>query len=522
MSGSVLAWAGATAAVGVGLTLYWLSRPVRTGQSGELRLHAVVPEVYLWRGYFSNAAALVLGDQVLVVDTLVSPETAARMRRDLGRATTKPVGCVILTHFHGDHVGGTSVFADVARIASGRTAACLQSRDGEREAYARNFGLITHGVPEVLPPTRTFEGDSLDLQLGGEHLQVLHLGAAETADACAVWWPRRRVLACGDSLATAGFPFTGAPISDEGLQDDGQWLACLQRIRDLEPEVLLPGHGPPLVGRDCIAARIDRVSQLFREVLDTVRQQRQAGGDADAVVARSLRRLGHWHGQPDLRQNAISLRMTVLRAYHAVSPERRGRGWWSDLGPRTLEPADPQRAATALARLPTRPAVLAHARRLMRRQPGHARDLLGAAAAREPAHAAHFFGLCAWWLVGVAQRVATAYEGSDALCAAGQSAAQALALDPDEPHANLAQGVLEVLSAIMLGQPMQRGMGHLHKALACTSLGPAERAAARFFIGKAHQFEERDADADRWLRSAMPVWSRLLYPLFREKLRAIP
>ncbi len=521
--GAALAWVGAGAALAAAAGLQQLRRPLRTGQTGELRLERIADGVYLWRAYFSNAAALVLGDRLLVVDTLVSPLMARRMRADLQQAVGKPVGWVVLTHFHGDHVGGTSVFADVPRLACAQTAACMSARDDDRQAYARTFGLLTHDLPEVLPPTRLLDGDATELELGGECVQVLRLGAAETDDACALWWPARRVLACGDSVPTAGFPFSGAPIGDEGLRDDGQWLACLQRIRDLQPEILLPGHGPALVGRAVIAARIDRVAALFRELLDVARRERALGGSPEQVVGRCLRQLGHWNGQADLRQNAISLRMTVLRAVHAVSPERRGGGWWHDLGPRCLTVPDAARAQAELSALDSAAAANARALALVRqRQAGAARDLWSAAAARFPQQGAALLGTCSWALFGAARKVASAYEGSDALVEAGQVAARALQLDPTEPRAHLTLGVLEVLSSLMLGQPMQPGRDHLAQALQGADLGQGEQAAARFFVGKSHQFDRNDVQADLWMRQALPRWLRFVYPLFRDKLRAIP
>ena len=524
--GELLAVGGALAAATALAGLEHLRRPLRTGQTGDLRLHTVAPDVYLWRGYFSNAAVLALPGQLVVVDTLASPQLAARMRRDLQTQLARPVGCAVLTHFHGDHVGGTSQFADVPRYASAPTATAMATRDGERAAYARNFGLIVHELPPVLPPTVTFSGDAFDLDVGGEKLQLLHLGAAETDDAVVVWWPQRRVLACGDSLATAGFPFSGAPICDEGLRADGHWLACLQRLRDLEPEVVLPGHGPPLVGRQTIRDRIDRVADVFASVISVVREE-MARGDAvdavDAVVQRSLARLARFHKQADLPQNAISMRMTVLRAFHALSPQRHGHGWWHDLGPRCLAAPLPEQALELLAQLSPGPAVRAEARRLAdRRQYGRVRDLLWAAAARDPQQAHDYLGDCAWWMVAAARRAPVAYEGADGLVEAGKAATRALELDTHAATAALALGTLEVLSAIMLGQPMDRGQQLLASALASGKLEPSQAQAASFFLGKAHQFEEREGEADRWLRAAMPGWSRVLYPLFREKLRAIP
>src|SRR5438046_1638773 len=50
----------------------------RGGQSGDLRLRPLAPDVYIYRGFFSNSAVLVLPDAVVVVDTQTSPHGARR------------------------------------------------------------------------------------------------------------------------------------------------------------------------------------------------------------------------------------------------------------------------------------------------------------------------------------------------------------------------------------------------------------------------------------------------------------
>ncbi|MEZ4463542.1 MAG: MBL fold metallo-hydrolase [bacterium] len=178
------------AAVALGLVaLWWIGRPRGVGQSGDLRLHLIAPDVWMFRGYFSNAFALILPTRVVVIDALISPETATIFRDALARVTRLPITHVIWTHYNGDHVGGTSALAGpgVEIICTEETARLVVERDDERRAYVEAFGLIAHDYPVVPAPTRTFSG-TLRLELDGGCWNW-QLGAVETSDACVVWWP---------------------------------------------------------------------------------------------------------------------------------------------------------------------------------------------------------------------------------------------------------------------------------------------------------------------------------------------
>lgn len=474
----------ATLLMGGFLLLVWLGRPRGSGQSGDLRLHAVARDVYLFRGYFSNAVVWVLPERVVLIDTLISPETARMMRAAIQAVTPKPITHVILTHYNGDHVGGTTEFPEAELICTEETARLMVERDDERRTYVEAFGLIAHAYPPVAKPTRTFSG-SLTLELDGETLELRQLGAVETADACVVWWPARRALAVGDGVATAGFPFTGAPVVDEGLRDDGQWIGFLERVEALGADVLLPGHGPALVGRGRIAARLALLRQVFGDVVRVTCEERARGGAVPDMVARAEARLQKWANHPDLKQNVATLRFAIFRVLNGLDASRRGRGWWWDFRPSPL--SDAERAWTSA----------------------------------DPAA----WGERALAMVGRVAKAPSVVEGTDFFKEAVRCARAGLALGASggaqEPRCLLVLGMLEVWSAVLLGQPMAPGQQALQAALA-QGLGGSDQRKAMFFLGKSHQYTQNDAEADRCLRLALPRWLRWAWPLLRPRLRSVP
>ena len=435
--------------------------------------------------------------------------------------TDLPVTHVVNTHYHADHAGGNVAFSGAEIIATDETARFLHERDGERVEYARTFGLEFQELPAVAPPTRTFRG-ALSLDLGGETIELFQAGRVETPDACAVWWPSRKVLLSGDGVATTGYPYLGVPFLDEGLQDDGEWTGYLRHLRGLQAEYLLAGHGTALIGKDRIAARLDLLVALFTDLFAATKAEMQAGTPFAELVGKVDARLSRYASHPDLAQTAVSQRFAIYRAYNSAHPGRRGQGWWHDLRPSVIRrapraEAEAARAGLARGDLPARVAALVKAGRgplahaLLERWIEHAP---GDAGAR---------GLLADLLFDAAAGVTPVVDATEYIAAATAAAKAALAIDPAEPLALLTLGCVEVWSAMVLAQSMDRGIEKLAAALGGGGLvATMEERKAAFFLGKAHQYELRDDESDQWLRRVLPAWLRFAYPLFRKKLRATP
>src|SRR5690606_3775569 len=75
------------------------------------------------------------------------------------------------------------------------------------------------------------------LDLDGETVELLYVGPAHTAGDVIVHIPAARIVFTGDVLFRLC-----TPIGWEGTFD--HWLAALDRIIALAPEVIVPGHGP--------------------------------------------------------------------------------------------------------------------------------------------------------------------------------------------------------------------------------------------------------------------------------------
>jgi glyoxylase-like metal-dependent hydrolase (beta-lactamase superfamily II) len=463
---------------------------MRRRSSGDLNLHHIEPGVYLYRGFFSNSAVFVQRGGTLVVDTQVSPLAARRLRSEIAKVTHTPVTHAVNTHHHGDHTGGNEVFAGAEIVAGELTAQFIRERDGERFEYARTFGLEFQEAHPIRPPTRTFTG-RYEIGRGEERIELLHLGRAETPDATVAWWPSRGVVASGDGVATWDYPFFGVPFLDEGLRDDGEWLKYLDALRRMRPRVLLPGHGPALVGELVIRRRLDLLTALITDLLEAVKAELAAGTPIPELVERVDHKLARYTRRPDLREHTVSQRFAIYRCVNSLLPERRGRGWWHDLRPSVIRRAPP------------------------------AVSLLERWTQQHPADAQALALLSDLYFAG-SRRVRPLVDATEYIAASIRAAKAALRIDPAAKLALLSLGCAEVFGGMVLAQPMQRAIAKLEEALAQGGLTAEQRRRARFFLGKAHQMERRDGEADRHYRELLPVWARPAYPLVRERIWAFP
>src|SRR3989440_7317154 len=87
-----------------------------------------------------NAAIILLGDSVLVVDTHSKPSAARALIEQIKKLTDKPVRYVVNTHFHWDHYQGNQAYpsswpAGVEIISSAATRENIEHRGIPRVKY---------------------------------------------------------------------------------------------------------------------------------------------------------------------------------------------------------------------------------------------------------------------------------------------------------------------------------------------------------------------------------------------------
>jgi glyoxylase-like metal-dependent hydrolase (beta-lactamase superfamily II) len=191
------------------------------------------------RNYISNAGFVVTSAGVVVIDALGSPALAGELLIEIRKVTAQPVRYVIVTHYHADHIYGLQVFKDMGAtvIAHHEGLDYLSSDTAQRRLVASREELS----PWINKHTRLVAADrwltaDMVLEVGGERLHIRHVGPAHTPEDLVVYAESSSVLFAGDLVFRGRIPYVG--------QADSQgWIAALSGLIDLQPKVIVPGHG---------------------------------------------------------------------------------------------------------------------------------------------------------------------------------------------------------------------------------------------------------------------------------------
>jgi len=237
-------------------------------------LHEVAPHTFAWlqpNGDLgeSNAGLVAGGGESLLVDTLWDVRLTRRMLDAMRTETAAaPITHLVNTHSDGDHWWGNQLLPDARRITS-RASAAVMAHDAGAPAElerlrklasslagsslplpaglagrASTFGTYVSGMfapydfseVRATPATATFD-ERLALEVGGRRVELIVVGPAHTPGDLIAWLPDVRVVFAADVAFIGVTPVMWAgPLAN--------WLRALDTIAALEPEVVVPGHGP--------------------------------------------------------------------------------------------------------------------------------------------------------------------------------------------------------------------------------------------------------------------------------------
>jgi glyoxylase-like metal-dependent hydrolase (beta-lactamase superfamily II) len=187
-----------------------------------------------------NVGAVLGDDEVLVVDTRSFAAEAAELLADLRALTPLPCRQVVNTHWHYDHCYGNASLRPAAIWGHRRCVERLRAGDGERrrELLAERPEVAGELAAVVLdPPDRLVDDAGTALEVGGRRVELRWCGRGHTDHDLVVVVPDAGVVFAGDLVEE------GAPPSYGTDAFPLEWPATLDRLLDLAPPVVVPGHG---------------------------------------------------------------------------------------------------------------------------------------------------------------------------------------------------------------------------------------------------------------------------------------
>jgi cyclase len=187
--------------------------------------------------WWINNTGFIRGDRtILSIDTCSTERRTQAYLSKVKEIAGEVPRTLVNTHHHGDHTNGNCLLPYATVIGHERCREeMLQS------GILRPDGLfepVDWGELTAAPPFVTFD-NRLNLYVDDLKVELIHLtSAAHTSNDVVAWIPERRVLFSGDLVFNGGTPFVVMGSVAGSLE-------ALDMIAELNPEVIVPGHGPP-------------------------------------------------------------------------------------------------------------------------------------------------------------------------------------------------------------------------------------------------------------------------------------
>ena len=212
-----------------------------------------------------NVAVMPTSEGVLLVDDKFDqygPDIVAKVKA----ISDKPIKYILNTHQHGDHTGGN------AFMLTNTPAEILIHKNARANMVAGK----QPGLPQV-----TY-ADEAQVFIGGKEVNAHHLGRGHTNGDAVILFPSERVLHTGDLFVNGSAPF----IDYSAKGSIVEWDKTLDRVLQLDFDLVIPGHGP-------VARKADLMK--WRNSIAELRSRAKkacAGGTAGADKRLDLSGLG--------------------------------------------------------------------------------------------------------------------------------------------------------------------------------------------------------------------------------------
>lgn len=281
-------------------------------RAGDAQTEAIAITDFVWQvNDVSNLYLVNTSDGDVMVNTgfmdnaernvsLMAPKRSGALKR------------IILTQSHADHFGCLTEFKEADTIVIGGAGfneawgdmKRLQPFFGPRSKKLWGSTLKRGGTPKPPPefvPDILVEG-RFAFEQGGRQFEVIHAPEGETVDNLIVWMPKEKIAFTGNLVGPVwlSMPFFCTLRGDKPRL---VWntLKSLEKLKALNAEIIITGHGEPIRGKDQIRADIEKMIGAISYVRDYTLDGMNAGKTVhelmrDVSLPEALK-IGEFHGK---------------------------------------------------------------------------------------------------------------------------------------------------------------------------------------------------------------------------------
>jgi len=274
-------------------------------------------------GMGANAGFIDIEDYLIIIDTTANIDAAKDLKRAAIQYAQKDPNFIVITHYHLDHLMGTSLFDKSTQImTSDRTLKNIQIEDRKRIKEIKDMDLteiedsFKNEIDEIkkkdiendLKFLKTIRSDEFYLREPkltfkegcviygkGESVQLRTFKKAHTDGDVIIYIPEEKVLFAGDLLFVGEDPWIGAG-------DPKGWISVNEELMKLDFKIAVPGHGQ-LASKEQFSIE----NKYIKEILDLVKKHIDAGEDPSQIKREDFSKELQSFNSPLLERNIIFL-----------------------------------------------------------------------------------------------------------------------------------------------------------------------------------------------------------------------
>jgi glyoxylase-like metal-dependent hydrolase (beta-lactamase superfamily II) len=187
--------------------------------------------------FWANSVIVEGRREVMLVDAQLTKPNAEKVLQAI-KATNKPLTIIYITHEHADHFLGLQVFKEAypgVRILANSIVV-----DRINKVYQEKIdqwkGIL--GLAATTHVVAISKYDESFIRFEHTDIEILNNLQGDTDANTMLWLPGQKTLIAGDVLFNDMHVYT----AETDVNARKRWLDSLQRIRALNPAVVIPGH----------------------------------------------------------------------------------------------------------------------------------------------------------------------------------------------------------------------------------------------------------------------------------------
>jgi len=194
--------------------------------------------------FWTNSVIVEGTREVMLVDAQLSKTSAEKVLQEI-KETKKPLSIIYITHEHADHFLGLEVFKEA--YPGVRIIANSAVTDRINKVYQEKLDkwkkILGSGATSQVIAIEKFDGNFTEFE--NSKIELLKNVQGDTDENTMLWIPEQRILITGDVLFNNMHVYT----AETDTKARARWLNSINKIRELKPPVVIPGHskvGAPL------------------------------------------------------------------------------------------------------------------------------------------------------------------------------------------------------------------------------------------------------------------------------------